>query len=116
MKSETIFIQSIKKDVTFHIGKSQDENFEVIDKGRDEDIWFHANSASSCHVVCEMPADIDKKEIRYIVTVGALLCKNNTNKLKILKNVEITYTQIKNITKTKVAGCVETQNAKTIVV
>jgi predicted ribosome quality control (RQC) complex YloA/Tae2 family protein len=116
MKSETIFIQSIKKDVTFHIGKSQDENFQVIDKGRDEDIWFHAKNISSCHVVCEMPADVDKKEIRYIVTVGALLCKNNTNKLKSLKNVEITYTQIKNITKTKVPGCVETKNTKTIVV
>jgi predicted ribosome quality control (RQC) complex YloA/Tae2 family protein len=116
MKTETIFIQSIKKDVTFHIGKSQDENFTVIDKGSADDLWFHAKNVSSCHVVCELPDDIDKKEMRYILTVGALLCKNNTNKLKSLKNVEITYTQIKNITKTKVPGCVETQNIKEIIV
>jgi len=116
MKTETIFIQSIKKDVTFHIGKSQDENFTVIDKGAADDLWFHAKNVSSCHVVCELPDDIDKKEMRYILTVGALLCKNNTNKLKSLKNVEITYTQIKNITKTKVPGCVETQNIKEIIV
>ena len=116
MKTETIFIQSIKKDVTFHIGKSQDENFTVIDKCAADDLWFHAKNVSSCHVVCELPDDIDKKEMRYILTVGALLCKNNTNKLKSLKNVEITYTQIKNITKTKLPGCVETQNIKEIIV
>ena len=42
------------------------------------------------------------------------ICKNNTNKLKSLKNIEIIYTQIKNITKTKIPGCVETQNVKTV--
>ena len=115
MKTETIFIQSIKKDVTFHIGKSQEENFAVIDKGSADDLWFHAKNVSSCHVVCELPDDIDKKEMRYILTVGALLCKNNTNKLKSLKNVEIIYTQIKNVTKTEIVGCVLTENTKIIV-
>ena len=113
MKTETIFIKPIQRDVTFYIGKNQEENFEVIDKGAEHDLWFHAKNVSSCHVVCEVPDDIEKKELRYIITAGALLCKNNTNKLRGLSNVEITYTQIKNITKTKIAGCVETQNAKT---
>jgi len=54
--------------------------------------------------------------MRYIIKVGALLCKNNTNKLKSVKNVEIVYTQIKNVTKTSVPGCVLTQNTKTVVV
>jgi predicted ribosome quality control (RQC) complex YloA/Tae2 family protein len=114
MKTETIFIQSIKREITFHIGKTQAENFVVIDKGNEHDIWFHAKNDSSCHVVCNLPDDIDKKEMRYIITAGALLCKNNTNKLKSLKNIEIIYTQIKNITKTKIPGCVETQNVKTV--
>ena len=116
MKSEVVFIQSLKMDVVFHIGKSQAENFEVIDNGSADDLWFHAKNISSCHVVCEVPDDINKKEMRYIVTAGALLCKNNTQKLKNLKNVEITYTQIKNVTKTKIPGCVETQNTKTVVI
>jgi hypothetical protein len=60
-------------------------------------------------------ADIDKKELRYVIKTGALLCKNNTNKLKSIKNVEIIYTQIKNITKTDIDGCVLTQNVKTII-
>ena len=115
MKTERILIQAIKREVVFYIGKKQSENFEVIDAGKEDDLWFHAKNESSCHVVCELPEDINKKELKYIITAGALLCKNNTNKLKILKNVEIIYTQIKNITKTNVEGCVLTNNTKTVI-
>lgn len=115
MKTENILIQAIKREVIFYIGKKQSENFEVIDAGKEDDLWFHAKNESSCHVVCELPEDINKKELKYIITAGALLCKNNTNKLKILQNVEIIYTQIKNITKTNVEGCVLTNNTKTVI-
>jgi len=115
MKTEIIFIQGLEREILFHIGKNQNENFKVIDMGVDDDLWFHAKDESSCHVVGEIPEDIDKKELQYIIKAGALLCKNNTNKLKSLSNVAITYTQIKNITKTKTPGCVLTQNTKTIV-
>jgi len=115
MKIENILIKSLKREITFYIGKNQNENFEVIDKGKTDDLWFHAKDLSSCHVVCDVPNDIDKKDLRYIITVGALLCKSNTNKLKSLKNINIIYTQIKNVTKTDVDGCVLTQNVKTIV-
>ena len=115
MKTETIFIQALDREILFYIGKNQKENFAVIDMGSEDDLWFHAKDESSCHVVCEIPDDIDKKELQYIIKTGALVCKNNTNKLKSLSNVAITYTQIKNITKTKTSGCVLTQNTKTIV-
>jgi hypothetical protein len=53
--------------------------------------------------------------LRYIITAGALLCKNNTNKLKSMKNVNIIYTKITNVVKTNVPGCVITKDTKTIV-
>ena len=115
MKTESIFIKEVKREVTYYIGKSQEENFSVIDKGNPDDLWFHAADISSCHVVCEVPDDINKKELRYIITTGALLCKNNTNKLKSIKNVNIIYTKISNVVKTDVPGCVLTNNTKTIV-
>lgn len=115
MKTENIYIDTLKREFTFYIGKNQNENFEVIDKGTKDDLWFHANNISSCHVVCEVPDLLSKKELHYIIKIGALLCKNNTNKLKCEKNVEIIYTFIKNITKTNVPGCVVTQNTKTII-
>ena len=116
MKIEKVLIQGLDKEITFIIGKNKSENFEAIDMGGENDLWFHANDISSCHVVCLLSdPDIDKKDLRYIIKTGALLCKNNTNKLKSMKNVEIIYTQIKNITKTDVEGCVLTQNTKSIV-
>jgi predicted ribosome quality control (RQC) complex YloA/Tae2 family protein len=115
MKTESIFIKEVKREVTYYIGKNQEENFSVIDKGNPDDLWFHAEDISSCHVVCEVPDDINKKELRYIITTGALLCKNNTNKLKSIKNVNIIYTKISNVVKTDVPGCVLTNNTKTIV-
>ena len=115
MKIENIFIHALNKEITYYIGKKQKENFDVIDKGNINDLWFHATNISSCHVVCNVPEKISRKELQYIVKKGALLCKDNTNKLKNIKNVEITYTYVKNITKTDIPGCVITQNTKTII-
>ena len=116
MKTEIITIQPLKREITFYIGKSKEDNFDVIDAGNENDLWFHASHDSSCHIVCEVPDNIDRSDMKYIIKMGALLCKNNTNKLKTQKNVEIIYTQIKNITKTAIAGCVQTTNTKTIII
>lgn len=115
MKTENIFINGLKREIIFYIGKNQSENFEVIDKGTNDDLWFHAADVSSCHVVCQAPLDIDKKGLRYIIITGALLCKNNTNKLKTMKNVNIVYTKIRNIVKTDMPGCVVTKDTKMII-
>ena len=99
MKTETRMIQGLGREITFHIGKNQNENFDVIDKGTPHDLWFHAKGVSSCHVVCEVPPGIQKKELSYIIKMGSLLCKQNTNKLKSEKHVEFIYTQCKNVEK-----------------
>jgi hypothetical protein len=116
MKTESIFLEGLKREITFYIGKNKEENFEVIDMGSPDDLWFHANGEPSCHVVCAVPDDVtDKKQLRYLIKAGALMCKNNTNKLKSLKNVSIIYTEIKNIEKTDTPGCVIAKNEKSIV-
>jgi predicted ribosome quality control (RQC) complex YloA/Tae2 family protein len=116
MRTEKIVIDSLKREIVYFIGKSKEDNFKVIDAGNENDLWFHAENESSCHVVCQVPEDIDKSDMRYIIKIGALLCKNNTNKLKTQKNVQIIYTQIKNVFKTNVEGCVQTKNIKTIII
>lgn len=117
MKEEILFIQGLKREIKFYIGQNKADNFGVIDMGKPNDLWFHAGKGlSSCHVVCEMPEDITKKEMQYIIKVGANICKINTNKLKTLANVEIIYTKIKDVTKTKELGTVLTQNTKTQII
>jgi len=117
MKTEVVFIQGLNREITFYIGKNQNENFDVIDKGKPDDIWFHAKNISSCHVVTDIPVGSiqNKKMLYYIIKTGALLCKQNTNKLKSQTKVEISYTLCKNITKTDVPGCILTTYSKTIV-
>lgn len=114
MKTKVLYIEGLNREITFHIGQNQNENFEIIDLGKPNDLWFHANNESSCHVVAILPEDIDKKDLRYIIKIGALLCKSNTNKLKSLNNVEIIYSQIKDVVKTLIPGCVKILNKKVI--
>jgi predicted ribosome quality control (RQC) complex YloA/Tae2 family protein len=114
MKTENIFIQGLNDEITFYIGQKQSENFDVIDMGNENDLWFHANEISSCHVVAILPEDINKKKLTYIIKTGALLCKINTNKLKSQNNVEIVYAQLKDIEKTNIPGCVKIKKGKVI--
>ena len=116
MKTENIYIQALKKELVFYIGRNQSENFEIIDKCTLNDLWFHANNISSCHVVGIIPEDISKKDKKYIIKIGASLCKKYTKKLKPLNDVEIVYTQLKNIEKTSVLGCVNITNSKIIII
>lgn len=116
MKTKNLFIQGLNREITFHIGQSKEDNFKIIDMGKQDDLWFHANNESSCHVVAILPEDISKKDLKYIIKIGALLCKTNTNKLKLLSDIEIIYTQIKNVNKTSVPGCVKITDKKIIVI
>jgi predicted ribosome quality control (RQC) complex YloA/Tae2 family protein len=63
MRTQIVFIKNINREITFHIGKNQYENFDVIDQGNPSDIWFHAKNRPSCHVVCQVPQGIQKKEL-----------------------------------------------------
>ena len=114
MKTEVIFIQGLNKEIEFHIGQNKNENFDVIDMGAPDDLWFHANDVSSCHIVAKGPKNISNKDIRYIIKIGAFLCKKYTNKLKSLHDVEIIYTKIKYVEKTEHNGCVKIINQKII--
>ena len=118
MKTETIYFIELDKEVSYLIGQNAKDNDAVIKEGDTDDLWFHAKDESSSHVVCILPNDLllDEKEKKMLITKGAELCKASTNKLATLHKVPIIYTEIKNITKTKTHGLVNTKNTKTIVI
>ena len=113
MKSEIISIHD--NDITFFIGGSAKENFEIIDSAKPDDLWFHVDNLPSCHVIAAISdiTDKSKKDIRYIIKKGALLCKKYS-KYKSMSNLPITYTYISNVHKTDVIGSVITTNSKII--
>ena len=116
MKTEVLFLEGLNREITFYIGRNKNENFDVIDKGLEHDLWFHANELSSCHVVAIIPEDLSNKQKKYIIKMGAILCKKYTNKLRNQQKVQILYTEIKNIEKTNIIGCVEIKNKKIIII
>ena len=74
--------------VEYVIGRNARENSQLVQEAVDSDIWFHAGDGiSSCHVIAELPEnhDFTERELLNIVKVGAGLCKQNTNKLRIMR-------------------------------
>lgn len=114
VKIVEVCIPNIQSNIIYFIGKSAKDNFLVLDKGKEKDIWFHIANESSCHVVATIPENINKKQLYSIIKQGANLCKSNTKKLSQEKNIEIIYTHIKNVHKTEVEGRVIAHKTKTI--
>lgn len=114
-KMKQIFIPSLNQEISYSVGKNEKDNFNIIDNSHEKDIWFHLDNTSSCHVVAHVSnfEKLDKKQLRQIVTQGAVLCKSNS-KSKSEKNIVVNYTFIKNITKTDTPGAIITSNIKSI--
>ena len=115
MKLETKYISPLGMNIDFQVGKNAYDNFDIIKAADPNDLWFHINELASCHVIANMPDDINfnKKQIMYIIKQGAILCKQHS-KYKSHKKISIVYTQIKNITPTDTPGSVNLQTSKTV--
>jgi len=114
---KTLLINS----VTYYIGKTQQENHDIIDLGStgfssERNIWFHLADTSSCHVVAVLPEDIDRKTRGKIIKQGALLCKQNTAKAAGQQKVTVIYAPLSAVTKESTPGSVLVTESRTIVV
>jgi hypothetical protein len=110
-KTEVKFVQGLNQEITFHIGKSASGNFEIIDNADEDDLWFHVDNESSCHVIASIPENMDRKDIRYIVKQGAILCKQNS---RFKTKTNIIYAKVKNVEKTNIPGKVVVSEEKMV--
>lgn len=113
MRTEIIKLSS-NNTIMFYIGKDANDNSDIVRNGDDDDLWFHADDCSSCHVVAMMPDKCTKKEKHQIIKAGALLCKKHTNKLRSIKEVPIIYTKLRNVVATSTPGLVQHTNGNII--
>ena len=115
---KTLLINS----VTYYIGKTQQENHDVIDLGfstglsSERNIWFHLADTSSCHVVAILPPNVDRKVRGKIIKQGALLCKQHTAKAATQQHVSVTYAPLSAVIKERTPGSVTVMEPRTIVV
>ena len=89
MKTEVVTFMNTSLEITYLIGENANDNFEILNKASGDDIWFHANNISSCHIIATNLQKCSKKERLIIIKRGAFLCKQNTSKIKSLQNIEI---------------------------
>ena len=82
------------------IGENAKENWALIDASEPEWWWFHLKSFPSSHVVLETSEPTNEELI-----AAATWCKDTT-KYRNLKNLKVSYCQIKNIKKAEKVGSV----------
>jgi predicted ribosome quality control (RQC) complex YloA/Tae2 family protein len=112
MKVTSVFDTKCNEELNILIGQNAQENWDIIDMANQYDYWFHLADKPSCHVILQLPSkksDINKQSLIHC----AALCKENS-KYATQKNIEVIYTERKNITKGDVAGSVLTKKTKII--
>jgi predicted ribosome quality control (RQC) complex YloA/Tae2 family protein len=109
MKTENIFITENDKEYQILIGSNKYENEQIIKSSHSNDIWFHLNDYSSCHIVLKSEGDnIPKKYLTHVAKMFSLYKK------ELPKNYKVIYTNIKNIKLTDEIGTVVPKNSKII--
>lgn len=113
MKTEFVLVSGIPTPIEYWIGCNAQDNFDMIDKSRKTDFWFHVNNESSGHVIAHIPDNIElnKKQIKKIIIQGCVICKKHST-YKSQKNLEIIYTQVINLIKTHQPGKVLLRESK----
>ena len=81
------------KDYTAIIGRNAQGNWDAIDTAEKDDIWFHIDGVSSCHVIlknndCVQINEIDKKIIKQIGIVCRSYKKSMKNAPCKIENIE----------------------------
>jgi len=118
MKMFTRYIPSVKKTIVYKKGRDAQDNFDLIDASKDNDIWFHIHGDSSAHVVAsinDLDISLDKKQLRDIIKQGAVICKEQSI-YKSSNNVPIVYTRIKYVQKSTPVGTVSIYNGKIVTI
>lgn len=91
------------------IGQNAKENDVLIKESHPMDLWFHLSNVPSAHLVLRSKGD--KIPRRYINEVSGMLFENNK---KYMGNTNVIYTEIRNVKRTDVPGCVITRKVEII--
>jgi len=102
MKTE-IFTHE-NKEYEIYIGKNKEENWQLIDASKPDDVWFHIDNQPSCHVVLKNTDEVKLRDIpRQVLKRAAYLCKINSA-AKTQSKCDVIYAPISAITKTNIVG------------
>lgn len=95
-----------------YVGESAQDNWDLIDKASQNDLWFHLESFPSPHVIVVIN-DPKIKTPKSVLKYAAELCHEHS-KYKLIKKVKVIWTEIKNVSKADKVGAVHTKKTRTI--
>lgn len=115
-----IFIYDNKSyQIEYLKGDNRNDNDKIIDYSKNsgnKDIWFHLKNNPSSHIIALIPVSISNIFLNDIIAKGCLLYfEQNKEKYKNTKSLNINYTNIKNVQKTKTKGLVNFSNNKDVI-
>lgn len=101
MNFKTEQIEIDEKVYTLLIGLDAAGNDQIIKDSHPEDLWFHAEDVSSCHVILQGLGKVELDK-RWLYQVAKKVVENTR-----FKNINnIIYTRIKNVRQTHTPGMV----------
>jgi predicted ribosome quality control (RQC) complex YloA/Tae2 family protein len=95
--------------ISFIVGKSAEDNWNIISKANKDYYWIHAYNVPSSHIIIETDKPLED-EIKY----ACYLCIEHTKKLN--NSTSFILTQIKNIKFGSKVGEVKFKNISNIVI
>jgi len=106
MIEKTEYFDRLGISVTYWIGQNANDNFDILDAASVElDWWFHVYNRPSCHVIAHLPGKLDRKDLRYVKTRGAVLCREHSK----CYDAKIICARVSDVTKCKQIGQVTVQ-------
>jgi len=113
MKVVTRYIECIKTDIEYVVGKDAADNFKILYYSGHDDIWFHVDGTTSAHVIAKIPTgrSIDKKHMLRIIKQGAVICKE-VSKYASCKKLRIVFASVNDVMPTEKVGTVIVSKAK----
>lgn len=116
MKEFTIIDNDTGIEIMYWVGTNAKDNWDIIDKSHQNDIWFHLSDQPSAHVILKVGQLNLKKISRQVLNECAVQCKSHSKFANISNRMKVLYTEIKNVTKGKTPGEVYTRKTNTIAV
>lgn len=86
------------------IGENKYENDLLLKKSKQNDLWFHLENDSSPFIILHNNGDIIHKS--YLNKIAMMFIEYKSN----IKKYNVIYTQVKNVKKTNIIGCVILKN------
>jgi predicted ribosome quality control (RQC) complex YloA/Tae2 family protein len=121
MKIESIFDSKIGQDVFYWVGQHAQDNWDMLDKAEQNDIWFHLDNCPSSHVILKI-SNLDKKSkkvSKQTLIHCAQQCKLHSKFSEISSNkhkIKVIYTEVKNVSKADKVGSVYTKKTDSLLI